>query len=71
MCIANICKIKKILKNNKADVDYCGLEDTIDIRFLDDIISGDYVLVHAGFAIQKIEKEEALKIIKTAKEVGL
>lgn len=71
MCIANICKIKKLLENNKADVDYCGLEDTVDIRFLDDIVSGDYVLVHAGFAIQKIDKKEALKMIKTAKEVGL
>ncbi|GAB1401434.1 HypC/HybG/HupF family hydrogenase formation chaperone [Elusimicrobiota bacterium] len=71
MCIANICKIKKILKDNKADVDYSGLEDTIDIRFIEDITLGDYVLVHAGFAIQKIDKEEALKMIKIAKEAGL
>lgn len=71
MCIANICKIKKILKDKRADVDYCGLEDTIDIRFIDDIVSGDYVLVHAGFAIQKIDKEEALKMIEIAKEAGL
>ncbi len=70
MCIANICKIKTILKDNKAGADFCGVEDIIDIRFIDGASKGDYVLVHAGFAIQKIEKEQALEMINTAKEAG-
>ncbi len=70
MCIANVCKIKKILKDLKADADFCGLTDTVDIRFVGGLKKGDYALVHAGFAVQKIEKEEALKMIKAAKEAG-
>ncbi len=68
MCIANVCKVKKILKNNKASADFCGLEDTVDIRLIKNVAVNDFLLVHAGFALQKIEKKEALKMLKDIKE---
>lgn len=71
MCIANVCKVKKILDNNKALVDFSGLEDIVDIRLLKQILINDFLLVHAGFALQKIDKKEALKMLKDIKETIL
>ncbi len=68
MCIANVCKVKKILKDNKASVDFCGLEDTVDIRLVKEVSINDYLLVHAGFALQKIDRKEALTMLKDIKE---
>ncbi|MGE4385398.1 MAG: HypC/HybG/HupF family hydrogenase formation chaperone [Endomicrobiaceae bacterium] len=71
MCIANICKVKKILDTDKVLADFSGLEDIVDIRLLKDISVNDFLLVHAGFALQKIEKKEALKMLKDIKETLL
>lgn len=71
MCIANICKVKKILGGNKALVDFSGLEDIVDTRLLQKISVNDFLLVHAGFALQKVEKKDALKMIKDIKETLL
>jgi hydrogenase expression/formation protein HypC len=37
---------------------------------LDDVAPGDYVLLHAGFAIQKIDEEEALTTLKLLDEIN-
>ncbi|MDD2523350.1 MAG: HypC/HybG/HupF family hydrogenase formation chaperone [Endomicrobiia bacterium] len=71
MCIANVCKVKKLLADNKALVDFSGLEDIVDIRLLKQIAIKDFLLVHAGFALQKIDKKEALKMLKDIKDTLL
>ncbi len=46
-------------------VDVYGARRDINLMLLpDEVALGDYVLVHAGFAIQKVEKEMALKAIE-------
>ena len=51
----------------KADV--AGNIVDVNLTMVEDIEVGDYVLVHAGFAIQKYEREEALETIRILKEV--
>lgn len=63
MCLAYPGKILKI-KNQLATVDFNGVEKEINISLVDGAKKNDYVIVHAGFAIQKIGKEEALDAIK-------
>jgi hydrogenase expression/formation protein HypC len=66
MCYAIPAKIIKIT-GDTALVDYSGVTKTVNISLMDDIAVGDYVLIHAGFAIEKLVKEsaeEALEIIK-------
>ncbi len=58
MCLAMPGKIEKI-EGKKAKVDFRGVKRTVDLSFLEDGKSGDWVLVHVGFAIQKIDKESA------------
>ena len=56
MCLAAMGKITKI-KGDTATIDYDGVIRKANIAFID-ASPGDYVLVHAGFAIQKVSKEE-------------
>ena len=59
MCLAIPAKILKI-KDNKALIESFGVKKEVDISLIPDAAKNDYVIVHAGFAIQTIEKEEAL-----------
>ena len=46
-----------------------GVKRKVDLRFLEDIEIGDYVILHAGFAIQKLDKNEAAETLSLLKEV--
>ncbi len=66
MCLAIPMKILK-LKGDKAIVSSGGIQRTIGINFLKNPKIGDYVIVHAGFAIEKLDPvkaEETLKILE-------
>ena len=67
MCLAIPGKIIEI-KDKKAKVDYEGLVKEADISMID-VEVGDYIIVNAGFAIQKIEEEAAKKSIALFKEM--
>ena len=60
MCLAIPAKILNINKNT-ALIESLGVEKEVDISLLPDVKKNDYVIVHAGFAIQIIDKEEALE----------
>lgn len=62
MCLAVIGQIKEI-NCNFAEVDFKGVSVKVNIELVDAAVR-DYVMVHAGFAIQKVEKEEAEEILK-------
>lgn len=58
MCLAIPSKIVEI--NNKvATVDVAGVKREASLLLIDEAVIGDYVIVHAGFAIQKIDEETA------------
>ena len=62
MCLAYPGKIVSI-QGDKALVDFGGIQRETNISFVD-VKSGDYVIVHAGFAIQKLTQQEAWQAIK-------
>jgi hydrogenase expression/formation protein HypC len=66
MCYAIPAKILSI-EGNDAKVDYGGIIKKINISLIDKAEIGDYVLIHAGFAIEKLNKqsaEDSLQIIR-------
>ncbi|MGM0441498.1 MAG: HypC/HybG/HupF family hydrogenase formation chaperone [Elusimicrobiota bacterium] len=70
MCLAVPVKVVDIdRKKNKATGKVSGVEREIDLGFLDDIENGDYVLLHAGFAIQKVNEKEAKKSLEAWEEL--
>jgi hydrogenase expression/formation protein HypC len=62
MCLAFPGKILKIDKDT-ALVDFDGIQKEANISLVK-IKTGDYVIVHAGFAIQKLTKEDAFAALK-------
>lgn len=58
MCVAVSGKVISI-EQRKALLDIRGIQKEVSIELLGDVLVGDYVLVHAGCAIQKIDKQEA------------
>ncbi|NOW04593.1 HypC/HybG/HupF family hydrogenase formation chaperone [Clostridium beijerinckii] len=56
MCLAIPAQVRNI-DNYSAIMDIMGLESRINIQLIEELKVGDYVLVHAGCAIQKIDKD--------------
>ncbi|CUU48659.1 HypC/HybG/HupF family hydrogenase formation chaperone [Clostridium beijerinckii] len=56
MCLAIPAQVRNI-DNYSAIIDIMGLESRINIQLIEELKVGDYVLVHAGCAIQKIDKD--------------
>lgn len=69
MCLAIPSKIIKI-ENNVATVDVDGVRREVGLLFLENSKVGDYVIVHAGFAIHKISEEDALESLKLIREAA-
>ncbi|MGE5327972.1 MAG: HypC/HybG/HupF family hydrogenase formation chaperone [Deltaproteobacteria bacterium] len=68
MCVAVPGKV--ISKTEKTAVlDFMGVQKEVSIELLKDVREGDYLLVHAGCAIQKVEEEEAVEILSLFEEI--
>lgn len=68
MCLAMPMKIKKI-SGHSADCEAGGLSQTVRIDFIDHPEPGDYVMVHAGFAIEKMSEKEAFENMELLEEM--
>lgn len=69
MCLAIPSKIVEI-NDNMAVIDVDGVRREASLLMLEDPQVGEYVIVHAGFAIQKIDEEAALESLKLLREVA-
>jgi len=69
MCLAIPSKITRI-ENNMATIDVDGVQRQASLLLLEEAGVGDYVIVHAGFAIQKIDEEAALETLRFLKEAA-
>jgi hydrogenase expression/formation protein HypC len=69
MCLAIPSKITQI-KDNMATIDVDGVQREASLLLLEDAGIGDFVIVHAGFAIQKIDEAAARETLKFLKEAA-
>lgn len=69
MCLAIPAKVLKI-ENNLAQVDMAGVKRQADIRMINNLKVGEYVLIHAGFAIEKIGEKEAEETLQLLREMA-
>ena len=68
MCLGIPMKIKKI-KGNFAQVESGKLTRQVNIQMLSHIQEGDYVLVHAGFAIERLDPAKAKETLRIVNEI--
>ncbi|MEJ2066847.1 MAG: HypC/HybG/HupF family hydrogenase formation chaperone [Deltaproteobacteria bacterium] len=64
MCLGIPGQIVSITVNQLAEVDFSGVRREVSLMLCPEAQVGDYVLVHVGFAIQRLEEEEALETLK-------
>jgi hydrogenase expression/formation protein HypC len=69
MCLSVPGKIVNI-KKNTARVDVGGLLRDISLDLCPEVSVGEYVLIHAGFAIQKVDEEEAKETLDLLKKMA-
>ena len=77
MCLAIPGQVVQVVDdaNRLAQVDVAGVKRTINIGLLDDgaaggAVPGDWVLIHVGFALSKVDEEEALATRKLLEAMG-
>ncbi len=74
MCLAIPGKIVEIvdIDNHIAKVDVGGVKRNVNIGMLgsDEARVGDYVLIHVGFAMSKVDEQEAEDTLRVLKEIG-
>ena len=69
MCLGVPVKIMELISGDKAIGDIGGVRREVDTSFVD-ISVGNYVILHAGFAIQKLDEEEAKETLKLFSEIN-
>lgn len=67
MCLSIPAKVEKI-EGEMATVSVGGATYKASLQMLDDVKEGDYILMHTGFAIQKIDEDEAAESLKAFQE---
>jgi hydrogenase expression/formation protein HypC len=69
MCLAVPGRITSI-EGTKATVDFGGVTRDADLSLVPEAVPGDYVLIHAGFAIQTLDEAEAEETLALFRELA-
>ena len=69
MCLGIPAKIVKI-ENDRGIIDMEGTQREVNLLLQEDAKVGDYVIVHAGFAIQVLDEEEALETLNFLRQIA-
>ncbi|GAB4170958.1 MAG: HypC/HybG/HupF family hydrogenase formation chaperone [Rhodocyclaceae bacterium] len=70
MCLAIPVRVVELLDEDRARVDVGGVRKDISLALVDDIRVGDYVIVHVGYALQKLDCDEAQKTLELFAQAG-
>lgn len=70
MCLAIPVKVLKVLDNGQAIVDLSGVQSRISTMLLDEVSEGDYVIIHVGHAITRLNVEEAERTLVLFREIA-
>lgn len=69
MCLAIPAKIVNI-EDGMGTVDMAGVQKKVSLILLEDAQVGDYIIVHAGFGIHKIDEEIAMESLRILREAA-
>ncbi len=72
MCLAIPAEVISIEQDNgTAVVSIGGIKKQISLALVDDVMVADYLLIHVGYALHKIDPEEAQKTLRLFAEAGM
>ncbi len=73
MCLAipgKVLETEDLGITRVAKVEFGGITRKVFLDFTPEVVAGDYVMVHVGFAISKVEEEEARRTYELLKQIG-
>ncbi|HOB45897.1 MAG TPA: HypC/HybG/HupF family hydrogenase formation chaperone [Zoogloea sp.] len=71
MCLAIPTLVVELLPDNQAVVDLGGVRKAVSIELLDEVAVGDYVIIHVGYALTRLDPEEAAQTLALMAEAGI
>ena len=71
MCLAIPVRVVELVGEDGAVVDLDGIRKSISLALVDDVRVGDYVILHVGYALSRLDPEEAARTLALFAEAGL
>ena len=71
MCLAIPVQITEVLDAERALASAAGIVREISTALIDDVRVGDYVILHVGYALSKLDEDEARQTLETMAAAGL
>ena len=71
MCLAIPARVVELQENDVAIVDLGGVRKDVSLALVEGVAVGDYVIVHVGYALTRLDPEEAEKTLALMAEAGL
>ena len=74
MCLAvpgRVVSVAEVDGAPMAEVDFGGVRKSVCLQYVPDAAPGDYVVVHVGFAIQRLDEESARRTLADFERLGL
>jgi len=71
MCLALPARLVELLPDSQGVIDVGGVRKTVSLELVADVQPGDYVIVHVGYALQKLDPVEAERTLQLFAEAGL
>jgi hydrogenase expression/formation protein HypC len=70
MCLAVPVRVVALLGDQWVETEVGGIRSRVSIALVDEVALGDYLIVHAGFAITRLDVEEAEKSLALFSEIA-
>ncbi len=71
MCLAIPARVVALVDDDQALVDLGGVRKRVSLALVEGIVPGDYVIVHVGYALARLDLDEAERTLATFAEAGL
>jgi len=71
MCLAIPAKVVELTEGKMASVEIGGVKKSVSVSLVDGINVGDYVIIHTGFALSKLDPEEAEQTLELFAEMAM
>ncbi|MET4279223.1 MULTISPECIES: HypC/HybG/HupF family hydrogenase formation chaperone [unclassified Bradyrhizobium] len=70
MCLAIPAEVTKLLPDEMAIVSIDGVSKEISVALIENLAVGDYVIIHVGHALTKVDPEEAMRTLELLRELS-
>lgn len=70
MCLALPALVVELLEDEQALIELGGVRKSCSMALLDEVAVGDYVIVHVGYALTRLDPEEAAKTLALFAELA-